>query len=313
MSVFCFTSFDIDHKFTFSSSEKIRFLMYLCGNLFYPMEYTELKLIVNEDTQQREALMAYLADLDYESFSEENDVLLAYIPTSSFDEKKITELRKQLESFIPFQYSHRRIAEQNWNAVWEENYQSVTIDRVHIRAPFHEKNPLAKYDVLIEPKMSFGTAHHPTTALMIKYLMELDLNQKVVLDMGCGTAVLAILASMLQAKHIDAVDNDEWAYQNAIENVKRNNLNNIAVFMDDARFLMDKSECYDIIIANINRNILLQDIATYAAALRPGSCLLLSGFYTQDLPLLVLEAEKHGLSLQNQKVEQNWCAALLIK
>jgi ribosomal protein L11 methyltransferase len=275
------------------------------------MEYTELFIKMDADEQSREVVIALLADLGYESFMEDPQGLKAFLPSSAFDEETLIQLRHQLSNTIPFSYEYKLIPDQNWNAVWESNYDPVLIDgKVGIRAPFHSAPEAADYDIIIEPKMSFGTAHHPTTAMMVKHLLDHSVKQQNVLDMGCGTSVLAILASMQGAHAVDAVDNDEWAYENSLENVARNHCTNITVSLNDAAFFTEKHQnFYDTILANINRNILLQDLNKYAAALNPGGKLIMSGFYESDLKLVDKEAKKYGLILDRKKVEKDWCAA----
>jgi ribosomal protein L11 methyltransferase len=176
---------------------------------------------------------------------------------------------------------------------------------VSIRAPFHE-NPNLKYDIVIEPKMSFGTGHHETTHMMVQHLLQLDLENKKVLDMGCGTGILAIFAEMKGAKPLDAIDIDNWCYENSVENVTRNNCENISVYEGDAALLVDKK--YDVIIANINRNILLMDMKVYTNCLQEAGILLLSGFYEQDIPVIDAEVIKYGLKLEKFIQRNNWVA-----
>lgn len=178
-------------------------------------------------------------------------------------------------------------------------------DIVSIRAPFHE-NPNLKYDIVIEPKMSFGTGHHETTHMMVQHLLQLDLEGKKTLDMGCGTGILAIFAEMKGATPIDAIDIDNWCYENSIENVDRNNCKNISVFEGDASLLINKK--YDVIIANINRNILLMDMQAYANCFNDNGILLLSGFYQEDIPIIDAEVSKYNLKLDTVIERNNWVA-----
>jgi len=273
------------------------------------MEYIELNCIISPLEPGNEILMAELAEYDYESFKETENGLKAYIQASLFVEDQLRNLYfSQLDGFS-LEYSFKIIEDQNWNAKWEENYPPVVFDnKVAIRAPFHDKFDDVEYDIIIEPKMSFGTAHHATTAQMIRYIVEMDVKNLEILDMGSGTAVLAILASMRGAKSIDAIDNDEWAYNNAVENVAKNNITNIKVELGDATLLKDRK--YDLVIANINRNILLNDINAYAKCLSSGNLLLLSGFYEADIKLLSEEAEKYGLIYQSHTVDREWIAGI---
>jgi len=273
------------------------------------MEYIELNCVVSPVEPGNEILMAELAEYDYESFKETENGLKAYIQAPLFIENQLKNLYfSQLDGFS-LEYSFKIIEDQNWNAKWEENYPPVVFDnKVAIRAPFHDKFDNVEFDIVIEPKMSFGTAHHATTAQMIRYIAEMDMKDLKILDMGSGTAVLAILASMRGAKSIDAIDNDEWAYNNAVENVAKNNITNINVELGDASLLNGRN--YDLVIANINRNILLNDINAYAKCLSSGNLLLLSGFYEADIKLLSQEAEKYGLIYQSHTVDREWVAGI---
>jgi ribosomal protein L11 methyltransferase len=275
------------------------------------MDYMELKCRVVPAEPGYEILIAELSELGYDSFVENEDELLAYIAENDFDKNVLDGL--DILNMDNFEVSFERtlVKDQNWNSKWEEDYSPVMVDnRVSIRAPFHEK-PEVEYDIEIMPKMSFGTAHHATTAQMIQCLLEKDVNGMEVLDMGSGTAVLAILASMKGAKHIDAIDNDEWAYNNAVENVERNNCNNITTELGDALLL--KGRTYDFIIANINRNILLTDLHAYANSLKSKGELFMSGFYEEDIPLLKEEAQKWGIEYVSHRVKNNWVASKWIK
>ncbi len=273
------------------------------------MEYIELNCIVSPIVPGNEILIAELAEIDYESFEENENGLKAYIQAPLFLEENLKNLYFNKIADFTFEYNFKIIEDINWNAKWEENYPPVVFDKkVAIRAPFHSKFKDVEYDIVIEPKMSFGTAHHATTAQMIRYITEIDMKDLKILDMGSGTAVLAILASMRGANSIDAIDNDEWAYNNALENVKRNNISNINVELGDASLL--KGRKYDLVIANINRNILINDINSYAKCLSSGNLLLLSGFYENDIPLLSEEAEKYNLIYQSHTIDRDWVAGI---
>ncbi|MEG1763029.1 MAG: 50S ribosomal protein L11 methyltransferase [Bacteroidales bacterium] len=210
------------------------------------------------------------------------------------------------------QYQTQFIKDENWNAVWESQYEPVLFGNYcFVHAPFHAPRKDVKYNIEIEPKMSFGTAHHPTTALIIEYISKEPLQGKRLLDMGCGTGVLAILASKEGASSVDAIDNDVWAYENTLENIERNHTPTIHVEMGDASNLQAKE--YDYIIANINRNILLRDITHYAACLPTGGILLLSGFYQEDIAKLEVECNKHRLFYVDYKTREKWAALKFIK
>lgn len=256
-----------------------------------------------------ELLMAMLADIGFESFTENDDgTLSAFIQSPLFT----AELSARLGSgeFSGFLQSFRidRIADQNWNAVWESNFEPVLIDgQCFVRAPFHEPIKGIEFDIVIMPKMSFGTAHHETTKLMIQYMLGIEMNGKSFLDMGSGTAVLAILARKKGAVQVTAIDNDEWAFNNALENIQSNNFTDIEVLLGDSSILPGR-KC-DLIFANINRNILLADIPAYRLSLNPGGKLFVSGFYSDDLPLIEAKANEAGLLMLSHRIENNWTAA----
>lgn len=273
------------------------------------MAYIELSFSVPADDELIEILSARLEELGCDSFLQEESVLKAYMEASLFN---IEELNAVLnESY--FQKTHlisaEPLPEKNWNELWESNYQPVIIDhRCRIRAPFHEPDPAFAFDLLIEPRMSFGTAHHETTAQMIALLLDMDLENKKTLDMGSGTAVLAILAAQKGANPVWAVDNDEWAYNNALDNVVLNHTPHIHVVLGDAEAI--KGTSFDIIIANINRNILLNDMHIYREALNEKGVLLMSGFYESDLPLIQQKAESLGLKYQKHTSSNQWVATV---
>ena len=200
--------------------------------------------------------------------------------------------------------------DKNWNEEWEKQHESVLVHSeggtVYVRAPFHPHRNDVDYELVIEPKMSFGTAHHPTTSMMLAYVAELEMNGRRVLDMGCGTAVLAILAKMRGAACVDAIDVDEWAYRNAQENAERNGVR-LGIAMGDATLLAGR-EPYDVVVANINRNILLADMERYAAVMHAGSDLLLSGFYATDEGVLIQKANSLGMALADKKGREGWSA-----
>jgi ribosomal protein L11 methyltransferase len=256
-----------------------------------------------------ELLIATLADDGFESFTENDDgTLSAFIQSPLFTDKLSTKLKSEEYAELLHSFSFKKIADQNWNAVWESEYEPVLIDgRCQVRAPFHTPVAGVQFDIVIMPKMSFGTAHHETTRLMIQYMLATPIEGKSLLDMGSGTGVLAILARMKGAGPVSAIDNDEWAYNNALENVLSNNFGDIEVLLGDSSTLAGKK--YDVIFANINRNILLNDIPAYCKSLNDGGKLFMSGFYSEDLPLIEAKAGENGLRLMSQRAENNWTAA----
>ncbi|WP_417557196.1 50S ribosomal protein L11 methyltransferase [Mesoflavibacter zeaxanthinifaciens] len=253
-----------------------------------------------------EILIAELGYAGFESFVETEEGVTAYIQKEEWNQNILEDIQILNSDEFDITYTHEDIEQTNWNAEWEKNFNPIIVDDVcAVRAPFHEKFD-TEYDIIIEPKMSFGTGHHETTHMMIQYILQNDFKDKSVLDMGCGTAVLAILAEMKGANPIDAIDIDNWCYLNSLENVERNNCKHISVYEGEASLLKDKN--YDIIIANINRNILLQDIATYAKCLNTNGSLFLSGFYEEDIPLIEKECNANNLQHLKTLKRNNWVA-----
>ncbi|PIA79305.1 ribosomal protein L11 methyltransferase [Gaetbulibacter sp. 4G1] len=251
-----------------------------------------------------EILIAELGYAGFESFVETDEGVTAYIQKDEWREAILEDIQILNSDEFEITYTFEDIEQTNWNAEWEKNFNPIIVDNVcAVRAPFHDKFD-TQYDIIIEPKMSFGTGHHETTHMMIQHILNNDFKNKSVLDMGCGTGVLAILAELKGANPIDAVDYDNWCYLNSLENVERNNCNHITVIEGDASVLKNKK--YDIIIANINRNILLQDLKTYASCLNKSGMLFLSGFYNDDIPMIKAECEKHLLKFEEKLERNNW-------
>ena len=253
-----------------------------------------------------EILIAELGEKAFESFTETEKGISAFVQKDLWDELILEDIRILQSDEFTIDYTFEEIEQVNWNEEWEKNFEAINVDgNCHVRAPFHPKTD-AEFDIVIEPKMSFGTGHHETTHMMIQHLLETDLVGKKTLDMGCGTAILAILAEMKGAQPIDAIDIDNWCYLNSIENAERNNCKHISVYEGDASLLEGKK--YDIIIANINRNILLNDMQQYVDCLNENGILFLSGFYTEDIPVISESCTSKGLTYVKQFERNNWVA-----
>ena len=253
-----------------------------------------------------EILIAELGYVGFESFVENDNGVTAYIQKQEWNPQILDDLYILGSPEFKIKYSHHEVIQTNWNKEWEKNFNPIQVDgQVSIRAPFHE-NPSLKFDIVIEPKMSFGTGHHETTHMMIQHLLALDLENKKVLDMGCGTGILAIFAEMKGAQPIDAIDIDSWCYQNSLENVQRNGCRHIIVLEGDSSLLIGKK--YDVVIANINRNILLSDMKTYTDSLSKNGVLLLSGFYKDDITIIENEVFKYGLVFDKMIQRNSWVA-----
>jgi ribosomal protein L11 methyltransferase len=268
--------------------------------------YIEYNFTCSPKEPATEILVAELGNVGFESFVENENGVTAYIQKIDWSAEILADIFVLNSKEFSIDYNQNEVPQTNWNEEWEKNFEPIQVDDlVSIRAPFHE-NPNLKYDIVIEPKMSFGTGHHETTHMMVQHLLQLDLENKKVLDMGCGTGILAIFAEMKGAKPLDAIDIDNWCYENSVENVARNNCKNIAVYEGDASLLVDKK--YDVIIANINRNILLMDMKVYTNCLKEKGILLLSGFYEKDIPVIDAEVSKYGLKLEKFIQRNNWVA-----
>ncbi|QOD62120.1 50S ribosomal protein L11 methyltransferase [Polaribacter haliotis] len=273
--------------------------------------YIEYNFTVNPKEPATEILIAELGNVGFESFVETDTGVTAYIQKTDWHAEILASIFVLNSEEFSIEFNKNEVEQTNWNAEWEKNFEAIQVDDlVSIRAPFHE-NPNLKYDIVIEPKMSFGTGHHETTHMMIQHLLQLELKDKKVLDMGCGTGILAIFAEMRGAKPLDAIDIDNWCYENSLENVERNNCSNICVYEGDSSLLINKK--YDVIIANINRNILLMDITIYTNCLNDKGILLLSGFYQEDIPIIDAEVSKYGLNLDTFIERNNWVALKYIK
>lgn len=279
------------------------------------MKYIEVCFTMEDTGLFRDLLVDTLGNEGpYESFVETKEGLKAYVPVDLFDETWLRQQMQELRDQFPIfnsQFSIQEMPDKNWNEEWEKGHQAVLVEyeggSVWVRAPFHPHREDVDYELIIEPKMSFGTAHHPTTYMMLSYVAELEMQGRRVLDMGCGTAVLGILAKMRGAEYVEGVDIDEWAFNNARENAASNGVE-IVLKLGDASSLQGH---FDVVIANINRNILLNDMGRYAAVLNAGGTLLLSGFYEADEAALVARAGELGMTLEGKKNRDGWSALCL--
>ena len=266
--------------------------------------YIEYIFTISPKEPATEILIAELGNIGFESFVDDETTLLAYIKKEDWSENCLDDIYILNSTEFDIEYQQREIEQTNWNSEWEKNFSPIIVDDlVSIRAPFHE-NPNVKYDIVIEPKMSFGTGHHETTFMMIQHLLDLDLENKKVLDMGSGTGILAIFSELRGATTIEAIDIDNWCYVNSLENIEKNNCKHIAVFEGDVDLLQNKT--YDVIIANINRNILLHQMESYAKCLPKDGTLLLSGFYEDDIEIINQEANKQQFNLISKIRKNNW-------
>ena len=273
--------------------------------------YIEYIFEVEPKEPATEILIAELGFASFESFVENENGVTAYIQKEDWNSEILEHITILNSDEFSISFSKKEIEQTNWNSEWEKNFEAIQVDDlVSIRAPFHDDKKL-QYDIVIEPKMSFGTGHHETTHMMIQHLLTLDLENKATLDMGCGTGILAIFAEMKGAKPLDGIDIDHWCYLNSIENAERNNCKHISFYEGDASLLKDQK--YDVIIANINRNILLADMKTYTNCLLENGVLLLSGFYKEDIPTIDAEVSKYGLQLQNTIERNNWVSLKYFK
>ena len=260
---------------------------------------------------QHDMLTTMLAEMGFDSFMDEEHALKAYCAAECRDDLAVESLLTEPSFSDIHLLKVEEMPDKDWNELWEASYQPVVVnERCRVRAPFHESDPSFEFDLVIEPKMSFGTANHETTAQIIQLMLETDFKGKAVLDMGSGTAVLAILAKKLGAARTVAIDNDEWAYRNAFTNIELNGISDIEIVLGDALSIKGS---FDVVLANINRNILLRDMHYYVEAMNPNAHIFFSGFYTEDLPSIREEAERLGLCYCRHLSRNNWVAAEFCK
>lgn len=271
-----------------------------------PYNYFEYKFSVNPKEPWEEILLAQLSSLSFESFDLNDGLLKAYVPEKFDSSINLDSLSVFKLKEVSIHFEKKMIPPANWNARWESSFQPIIIgEDCVVRADFHP--PMEKkYELIITPKMSFGTGHHETTQMMLDFALNITFTEKEVLDMGCGTGVLGILSRIKGAKNVKAIDNDPWCIENTLENAKRNHCSNINVELAD--YLKEDKPYYDLIFANINRNVLLDQLTSYTKVLKPNGILLLSGFYQEDIAVIRNKAIVNGLTIEDQKSLGLWRA-----
>lgn len=276
------------------------------------MEYTSVVFNVQPREPFEEMLIFQLADAGFDMFNQENDCLEAFCESTKFDRSAIDQMLEDFnQTECSITYAIKDEERRNWNEEWEKNFNPELIaGKVYVRALFHEPNTIYKYELIIQPKMAFGTGHHPTTALMIEQMMAIDFRDKEMLDMGSGTGILSIFAAKLGAKSVTGIDIDDWATDNANENAQHNAISNFQFITGNVAMIPEKQ--FDIVLANINRNIILNDLDRYVSHLKPNGILLLSGFYDHDYPAIDEAARQLLLQPENKLIKDNWCCARFI-
>jgi len=273
------------------------------------MKFLELNCEIGSVSVYNEIVIAYLSTVGFSMFQENKSGLKAYILKEDFDESSFLELPIHKSTFeTQFKWSIADADDQNWNAKWESSFEPVIIrDKVAIRAQHHQPVDGVDHELIITPRMSFGTGHHATTSLMVEAILDYSFADKNVLDMGSGTGILGMVASRLGAKSVDGVDIDENATENAIENLRVNGITNMNVVTGNAH--TNVGNIYDFVLANINRNIILEDLSLYAEYLTVDGVLLLSGFYHSDLDKIKHEAHQQGFKYLKHSIQNDWCCA----
>lgn len=273
------------------------------------MYHTKLEVVC--DPEYSEILIAELAEANFDTFLELENGFEAYAEGENFDKGRVDEIMKKYESVTPLRFSFSQIAKRNWNEEWEKSFAPIVVEnQCLIRASFHQAEKSYPYEIIITPKMSFGTGHHQTTWLMVKNMLSLDLHNERVMDAGCGTAILSILASKMGAADVEAFDIDDWSVENGNENTQINHCGNIRIQQGKINEV-ELSGTFDVILANINKNVLLDELATYASYLNAGGKLLLSGFLNFDFDDLLVEAKRHNLIEVKRDERETWAALLL--
>ncbi len=278
------------------------------------MDYLKVALTFDKiEEYQQDLLIAALADIGFDTFEESEGGVDAFIVATEFNEVSLNDVLTSFEGDFAYKYDVVKIESENWNEEWEKNFNPLIIsDNCYVRATFHEPQPQYEYEIVVDPKMAFGTGHHQTTTMMMRYILEAELTDKVVLDMGAGTGILGILASKRGAKEIVAIDNDEVCYRSAIENAALNKISNLRSLCGSKDTIPERE--FDVILANINRNILLDQIESYSTALVSEGNIYFSGFYEDpDLDMIKIHCANFGLNYIHHKKIDNWVAAKFVK
>jgi ribosomal protein L11 methyltransferase len=277
------------------------------------MNYYELLFttIPTEDYQQ-DLLINALGEIGFDTFEELDFGFKAYIPSDVFNQELLDQMLQAYQDMFTFSYEITLIPQKNWNEVWESNFEPIEIaNQIFVRATFHQPKPEFKYEIVIDPKMAFGTGHHQTTSMMLQLMLENEFEGKNVLDMGCGTGILAIMAAKLGAAEITAIDYDPVCYESTIENAQLNHTDNITALCGSKEAIPPVT--FDIVLANINRNILIDQMERYSEVLKPNGEIYFSGFYeTPDLEIITDEARKFGLKYISHKKDKDWVAAKFV-
>ncbi|WP_305728350.1 50S ribosomal protein L11 methyltransferase [Cytophaga hutchinsonii] len=280
------------------------------GVLFLMDQYIKVDITVEENEQER--IMAELLAIGFDSFAEHANMLEAYVEKSAFSEADLKEVLHEVNP--AYTYTFAEMPNINWNEEWEKNFDPLVIaNQCYVRASFHAERPEFQYEVVINPKMSFGTGHHATTSLMLEYELETDLQDKIMIDAGCGTGILSILAQKKGAKKIYAFDIEDWAFENLIENCNLNGCDRIQTGQGTITEIISAAIQVDILLANINKNVLLAEMDEYNKRLLPNGLLFLSGFYEEDITDILTRAEDAGFKKESFKVKDRWVSMKLIK
>lgn len=277
------------------------------------MNYYEFVFKIKQGEEvYRDLLIHSLGEAGFDTFEETEYGFNAYIAENLVEELDVESLLEPFRQTLDFTFERKFVSQKNWNEVWESNFEPLTIgDQCYIRATFHEARPEFPFEIVIDPKMSFGTGHHQTTAMVMNFLLDIDFKGKSVLDMGCGTGILAILAAKKGAADVTAIDYDPICYDSTLENAALNEVGFIKVLCGSKEVIPQAS--YDVVLANINRNILLDQIESYAMVLKQGGILILSGFYDEDCEVLIGKAAEFGILYSEKRLSDNWASLKLVK